>query len=415
MLSSTSWRRLLRRASRAEAACLGAALVSVLSLLPSQALPAARVYPVPTDLSSDAERMISYRHQERMWQTADGALHLVVNRGNLQPTPGLGLHSSFDGGASWQLMQAFGNTNSSSTADGELIGGELSLVFAAANDSVVFAQLAYDIDSRTWALSRSETAFALQGLEATNPTLAIDDTGTVWCSFVGREKRSKNINLRLVSRASGGNAWADTGLIFGPTDNESKERSARPIRVPNGMGMVYRVRQTTYWATRSNGAPQNDPWNIAILHEGAPAKPLADPYASHFSVTTDDQFNIHLILVNYPNAFYFRLLNGTLAWSPPLQVDGRGKSGYVQISFANGRLAIGLSANSGSGSILVSADLGATFLRAYDLVVPSATSGISYKTPRLEAPSRFDGSLPLLQQYEDNGVQRLMLYTVPGP
>src|ERR1700750_2260659 len=43
----------------------------------------------PTDLTSSSELMISYRHQEHMWQTPDGALHLVVNRGTLRPNPGL--------------------------------------------------------------------------------------------------------------------------------------------------------------------------------------------------------------------------------------------------------------------------------------------------------------------------------------
>lgn len=54
-----------------------------------------------TNLSGDSELMISYRHQERMWQTADGGLHLVVNRGTSPGNPALVLNSSFDGGVTW--------------------------------------------------------------------------------------------------------------------------------------------------------------------------------------------------------------------------------------------------------------------------------------------------------------------------
>ena len=74
-----------------------------------------------TDLYSSSERMISYRHQEHMWQTADGALHLVINRGTLTPAPGLALYCSFDGGSTWLLMQALPipTTNPCSTANFE--------------------------------------------------------------------------------------------------------------------------------------------------------------------------------------------------------------------------------------------------------------------------------------------------------
>ena len=51
----------------------------------------------PTDLTSYAELMISYRHQEQLWQTPDGALHLLANRGTSRANPGLVLLSSYLG------------------------------------------------------------------------------------------------------------------------------------------------------------------------------------------------------------------------------------------------------------------------------------------------------------------------------
>ena len=104
----------------------------------------------PTNLSGNAELMISYRHQERMWQTSDGGLHLVVNRGTSQGNPALVLNSSFDGGVTWITQVTFANTNRDTTADGTLQGSLLALVYATADGGVSFAQLSYDSALRTW-------------------------------------------------------------------------------------------------------------------------------------------------------------------------------------------------------------------------------------------------------------------------
>ena len=389
--------------------------VLIAALAPSQTLFAAMLNPaVVPDLTSNADRMISYRHQERMWQTADGGLHLIINRGSLQPAPGLALYTSYDAGLTWQLMQVLGNTDSSSTADGALDGNTLSLVYATSGATAIFAQLSYDEALHTWTVLRSETAYAEPGIEAINPTLAVDAQGTVWCAFVAREKRSRLISIRLVDRTGGGNVWTDTGLTFGAPDT-SKEHSARPIRITSGMGMVFRVGETTYWATRSDDLPYNSAWTIVTAHSGATQRPLADPYASHFSVITDDQYNVHMVVVNNANAYYLRLLNGDTAWSTPLQLDGKSKAGYVQIGLTNANIVVGMSTDSGAGALVMSANLGTTFSKTHDLAVPVATSGVSYKTPRLEMPGRSIGNLPILQQYEDNNVQRLMLFTAPAP
>ena len=47
-----------------------------------------------TNLTSSNDREISYRHQQHLVQSADGALHLLFNRGSLTPGPGLSLFSS---------------------------------------------------------------------------------------------------------------------------------------------------------------------------------------------------------------------------------------------------------------------------------------------------------------------------------
>jgi hypothetical protein len=385
---------------------------------PGKALPRRppTILAAPTDLSSTAERMISYRHQEHMWQSSDGALHLVYNRGTLEPGPGLSLFSSFDGGGTWTFMFDFANTDDASTADGAMQDDRLSLVYPTVDGTIAFAELLYDSVTRSWTLTGAATAFSSSDWEGQNPALGFDSTGTIWCAFVARERtdRRRQTNIRMVNRVAGGFAWTDTGLVFGPTDAQSIERSARPVRTANGMGMVYSVRESMFWATRVNGMPDNVPWTVSTIYVSPnPTSPKADPYASHFSVVTDDSSNIHLVLSDNFEILYFRW-SGAGPWSSAVAVDTGGqKAGYPQIGVANGKLALAFILHQGDGAVLlVSADQGTTFSTAAQL----AHRGVTYGTARLETPTRTLGPLTVLQQYEqESGLQRLMLFTVPPP
>ncbi len=369
-----------------------------------------------TDLFSDSERMVSYRHQEHMWQTSDGALHLVINRGTLTPAPGLALFSSFDGGSSWRLMQALPNTDDESVLDGQLQGNELLIAYhTAGNASIVVASLHYDNVARAWATTRSETAFDNSRLKALNPALATDSTGTIWCAFVARDRVSNATDLRMVYRLAGSNAWSDTGLVFGPTDDQLIERSARPVPIPKGMGVLYTVHDTLYWATRTNELPPNSAWTGSAVYTSKPQKSIADPYASHFSSVVDDQANVHLLLVDDYGIYYLRLAAGATSWSPARKIGGDTKAVYSQIGLANGKLAVGISVKRGQGAMFVSADGGQTFANIDALKLPPPSTGVNYGTARVEMPTRSSGPVAMLQQYDDNGAQRLLLFNVPAP
>ncbi len=215
------------------------------------AVQAASVRAVESNLSGDNERIISYRQQQHLWQTSDGGFHLLLNRGGLAPVPGLTLYSSYDGGQTWSFAQAFGNTGDKSTGDGQLVGNSLSLAYGTLDGNVMFSRLGYDSVARAWSVLGSETAFTSTQWWGQNPTLAIDDLGTVWCAFLSTSRvNSNNSNLRVVNRVGDSNLWTDPALVFGPTDRGA-QRSARLLRMPGGMGMVWTVRETTYWSLRS--------------------------------------------------------------------------------------------------------------------------------------------------------------------
>jgi len=390
--------------------CLVVALAGPIS---SRAAPPA-VASAPTNLSGNSELMISYRHQERMWQTPDGALHLVINRGTIQPNPGLVLNSSFDGGVNWVPQVRFINANRNSTVDGVLLGSLLALVYGTADGGVFFAQLSYDSALRTWQVNRSEAAYSSSQLDADNPTIAIDDLGTAWCGFSVIDRITKDTHLRVIYRPSDG-VWRDTGRVVGPVDHDSKERSARMIRLPGAMGMIFRVRQETFWTTRNDADPYDGLSTPVKILEGAPQRQINDPYSSHFSVIADDTGYLHLLVADDGDALYLRHSIGEAVWTPARKLNGRGKVAYLQIGMANGQVAVVFSAARGLGAVLLSQDSGESFREAFGLTLPSDSEGISYKTGRVEVPDRSVGAFPVLQQYEDHGQQRLMVYKVPAP
>ena len=367
-----------------------------------------------TDLTGNSERIISYRHQEHLWQTSNGAYHLILNRGTLPPAPGLALYSSYDGGSSWVLARSFADTNDNSTSDGVLNGDDLSLVYQTSSGNVIFEKLHYDGSMRTWTVLNSETAYASSQFEAINPALDTDGRGTVWCAFDARDRVTNDVNIRMFSRTGGGSTWTDTGLIFGPTDHRSIERSARPLAMSGGMGMIFTVRETMYWATRTDTLPDNSAWTISTLFVGTPAFRTVDPYASHFSAVVDAQNNVHVVTIDNYDVFYFKRSAGSGSWTTQVQLDDDKKAAYLQGAFANGKLTAGWSVQRGRASIVQSSDSGATFQTVAYLVLPPDAPGVSYGTARVEMPTRTNGPIVMLQQYEDNGVQRLMLFKVPS-
>ena len=402
-----------RSFSRALIASSGALALNPLLRARAETALSTLVQASTTNLTSNNERMVSYRHQQHMWQTPDAALHLVLNRGTLTPGPGLSLFSSFDGGTTWLLQMAFAETDDKSTADVHSVGNDAKVAYHTADSRIIYAQLTYEPAVRMWTVGSSELAYASTQIGALNPALSVDDQGTVWVGFLARTRSSSAANLRVVYRAGGGNAWTDPGLTFGPSDGRAVERSARPVRIPGGMGMVWTVREVSYWSTRTNTLPPNSPWTTTVLFPGIPAKPLADPYASHFNVVTDHLGGVHFATVEDFDILYFRLDNASGKWSAPLRIDDSRKVAYAQLGISNGKLVAGFSVQRGRSALVVSVDGGVTWTPAFDLNLPPAGPGLNYNTARVELPAGSTGNLPMLQQYAEGNLQRLMLFKVP--
>lgn len=405
------------RASARWYRCLPAGLIAVLLLCVAPPLPAATLtLGAPTSLESDADRMISYRHQEHMWQTSDGATHLIINSGGLSPGASLTLQTSTDNGATWVQTLALPDTDVYSTSDGTLVGDDLWISYSSSLGTILFSVLHYDSASQSWSMGPIETAFSAPALRAINPAIAIDSLGAVWCGFVTRHKVSEDAAIRMVRRAANGSAWSNTGLIFGTVDNVSVERSARPVAISGGVGMIYSVHEKLFWAYRLNGWAVGQPWTEQTLFTSPPPFDT-DPYASHFSVAADGNQDLHLAVADHGQVLYLRYSDAGQSWDAPRVLTRDITANYVQVSVVQDTDTVVIFSNDGKTYLRAfqSADAGASFTLTGLLVHPRVRSGsgIDYSNPRLETPGRSLYPIPVMQQYVNGSLQELLHFEVP--
>ncbi len=366
----------------------------------------------PTSLQSNTERMISLRHQEHMWETSDGATHVIINRGELTAGDSLQLYSTFDQGLTWVAGPRLADSDRYSTSDGYLVGDILYVTHATPAGAVRFAALQYVPGAGTWSLLRAETAYSSAGTIAINPAMAADAKGTIWLAFVANDVTTGNYSIRMVRNTPQQNGWRDTGFVFGAVDNASIERSARPVPTARGIGMVYTVHEKIFWASRENFWVMNSPWKRQQLFASQAAD--NDPYASHFSVAADAQHNVHMAISDGGRVRYFRFDAATRLWSAKWLSNDM-NAGYVQATIAGGDVVV--AANNDSDVVVFrSVDGGGSFTVSHGLVHPDPPSpAVSYRYPRIETTATTPGPMLLLQQYVDNDIQRLLLFSVPLP
>ncbi|SRR5579885_802230 len=399
---------------RARAFALEAALSAMLialGVVPARPALAGAVVLTPTDtpFSSTADRMISYREEEHSWQTPDGAFHLMINQGDQPGDNALQLYTTLDGGANWITGPSLDASNEYSTQDGMLRGKTLALVYSTDTQAVAYKSYVWDPVSTTWNASDTQTVYSVAGQQAINPCIARDDTGNLWVPLVVMDSATSTNSIRMMVKLFGTSDWVDTGLVFGDVDGPDVERSARPIAIPGGMGMVYTVHDKMYWATRDNSAAPTEPWNTQLLYTYS--GPHSDPFSSHFSLVSDNRGNVHLALVDNGRLLYLRYNDATETWKQRWLTNDI-DAGYPQVSLVNNTLVIAVN-NSSNAGVFVSPDLGKTFTYSYALKHGTPAAGDSYRYPRLETPANASGSMLLFQQYTENGVDRLIQFTVP--
>ncbi|HSI49705.1 MAG TPA: hypothetical protein VLA61_15645 [Ideonella sp.] len=373
-----------------------------------------------TNLKSATAYMVSYRHQEHMWQTADGGLHLVTNRGATRSGGTLSLYSSFDGGLNWTSQIVLSKSGPTSVSDGyfDTATSSLSLVYDTSDGNINFVTYPYDPGTRTFGVGpKVQTLPKTAGISGVNPTFVTDTLGNTWVAMVKVVDTSQEAVIGLYRRKVGTTKWVDTGLTFGDKDAKSApkiKRSARLVLTPSGIGMIYTVHGDMTWASRPTKGDATVPWQLGLMYS-SPYPEDDEPASSHFSVVADGKGYLHLAFTDNGGLWYQRFDASKQVWelSQNLVPVAAGKNvTYMQMSWL-GNKNVALTANFGEmARVYQSADRGGTtssgstsFACTYLLQhVKTADTGGQYNFgfPRLEAPSiALSSPVTVLQQYED--------------
>ena len=368
------------------------------------------ILPIETPFASTSDHVISYRQQNHSWQASDGAFHLLINTGNQPTMDALRLYTTRDRGATWTAGPTLASSNMLSTEDGLLVGDSLALVYNTVVNRIRFASFAWHPASGTWSAGNSQTVFASEVQSAANPCIARDSLGNLWVAFVTTDNATGDNAIRMMVRPAETGAWIDPGLTFGEANGGPVERSARPVIIPGGMGMVYTVHRDFYWATRSDSSTFGEPWTTQLLYTRAGRSD--DPYASHFSVASDAYGNVHLVAVDGGELLYFRRDATSGTWSQRKLGGEDMLAHFPQVTVVGDMLIVAANVKSYAG-VFTSPDLGRTFAYSFRLQHNPYAPGVSYQTPRLETAAKSTSPVLLFQQYVDHGIQRMLEFVIP--
>ena len=137
----------------------------------------------------------------------------------------------------------------------------------------------------------------------------------------------------------------------------------------------------------------------------------SDPYGGHFSLIDDTRNNLHLITPDKGRPLYFRFDDATQSWAAPLVAGGALGTGYVQATRAGESIVL-VANHLFEQAVYRSDDYGLSFALTHRLVHPSDGVVID-SPPRMETPAVSRGPVPLVQQYQDGAVQKLLWFEIP--
>jgi hypothetical protein len=355
-----------------------------------------------TNIKSNADKMISCRHQRHMWVTSDGVIHVLLNQGTNAYGASLVLYSSFDGGRSWKWILSIPNTNSESTADGFVFKQKLFLTYSSANGGILFLPITYDSLAKKWIFSQASTVYQGKDYIATNPTIAFDSNGYLWATFIAKQSSSGNYAIKLFNSSNQGLNWNNTYLSFGAV-NKSAKKSARLVALKDRLSVVFTNEDTFYWAYRFNNSALDLPWKAQSIFRYQPSSNNSI-YSSHFSLVADPLDNIHLTTHDLDKLVYIKFDRQSQNWQPAKLLSNAGGVSYVQTSLStDNRLLVAYNKQTQIG-VFESFDYGKSFKFTKLLSHPQksdiASNFVSFEEPRIIMPAIINNSLSLLQQFQ---------------
>jgi len=387
-------------------------LLCAVTLACAAAAPAHAVSQVSqTTLTSDAKRLISYRHQRHLFVTSDGRSHIVANlSGQSGSTAALNLQSS-DDGLVWIQQRKLGYTDSNSVSDSALNGNVLTVVYQCNDGLVRLATATYDPASKSWSSFTVEKVPRVDSsYNAVNPSFTVDRNGNLWVAYVQEDTTTGNVGIVLYRKSADKGTWASAKQYFGDVNANAPfgydKRSARLVSLPSGIGMLYSYGPDIYWTERKLKGGADLAWNSPTLMLAG--TPDGDPMSSHFSTVVDGVGNVFAAFTDAGNLYVNRRDAGTGQWySSPQTVlsatnNPSAKPVYAQLAWLGGtRLALATNLAVNTGIYLAQTTAGASF-KCAELAKHDGfdTTVYDFTEPRIELPAFPAGTVPLLQQFQ---------------
>ncbi|WP_292949873.1 MULTISPECIES: hypothetical protein [unclassified Neptuniibacter] len=371
-----------------------------------------------TTITGTAERMISYRHQERFVFTDDGSQHLLVNLGNRdsENQAALALMVKESGDLGWKETIDLECSDHESTADLLIHDNYLHIVHSCGKE-LWYSRLTYDPHLFTWWNLKKRRIFKSFTQTPSAPTLAVDNDQTFHVAFT-LTGRTNKVQLTGLSSEKPLRSWDDAG-VWG-SKNRRPAKAGRLLNLDTGIALIYTDvssgddSQSTLNFTRATSGGN---WTVPVVLEATPAG-FHDPYGSHYSASVDEQGNIHLIWPVDKHLKYYRYDATTEQWNSSFVLENPHNAVYSQVSLhTDGRVF--LIFNIGEQlQVIESDDYGLTYTSTVILIHPLLGEGYDWAQPRVETPAIFSDRLPVLQQLstvptaELGSVERLYLFSV---
>jgi hypothetical protein len=372
-----------------------------------------------TNLTGTAERMISYRHQERFFITDDGAQHLLLNLGDRESESkgALALMAKQADQADWEEAVDFSCSNNESTADMVLENNRLHIVYSC-NKEIWYSRLSYDALTSTWWNLKKKRIFKSLTQTPSAPTIAISSDQKLHVVFT---RTALNKVVQLVGYSSNNPLfrWTSSGT-FG-SENKRPGKAGRILNIGADIALIYTDVSFVSGTARSTlnfiQLAEDGSWSDPVVLESTDAG-FHDPYGSHYSAAVDDQGNIHLVWPVEKRLVYYRYDQGNSTWSADYILENPHNAVYSQVAkHIDGRIFLVFNVGE-QLQVVESDDYGLTFSHTAFLIHPTGDPVYDWAQPRVETPAVFSGVLDVLQQLSTvptettEAVERLYLFSL---
>ena len=321
----------------------------------------------------------------------------MINTGPTEDA--LHLSSSSDGFA-WDLQSAIPDTDRSSHPDGTLAGNRLYIAYPTRTKQVALSVYDYQPGENSWVFVER---IAIPGDRRTSyerPSVASDALGRIWISAIGVKANVKTIFLYVIESA---NTPRRVNRRFG-LSNRYHQRSARLLQFRGGVMMVFsddpaknNQEYTLNFTQRLDTQPLGAAWTPAkqILHY----HDEPDDNGAHFSSAVDSLGAVHIVSVPPDDVSQAATAHLAATNRAISSLSALGNT-HRQLSAESGTVHLFCPVEQNGREIvhvLSSSDGGESFQNDYDLIFrPDEHLG----DRRLEAPSNFSETLPVLMLYE---------------